>query len=122
MKTTRMGLALLACAALLQAPLASAQLPPKLPAGTEVPPAAEPQPKGWNWQAPKEPKVVGSKNSLAQVPGHAWPGTDTAESRQADAALLAAQTNAIKALSKRLEALEARVQQMEAAQKTGGTK
>lgn len=121
MKTTRMGLALLACAALLQATLASAQLPPKLPAGTEIPPAG-PQPKGWNWQAPKEPKVLSAKDYLAQVPGHAGPGTDTAESRQADAALLTAQTNAIKALSKRLEALETRVQQMETAQKTGGSK
>ena len=121
METTRRGLALLACAALLQATLASAQLPPKLPAGTEGPPAG-PQPKGWNWQAPKEPKVLSYKDYLAQVPGHAGPGTGAAESRQADIALLTAQTNALKALSKRLDELEARVQQMEAAKKAGGTK
>ncbi|MDO9112820.1 MAG: hypothetical protein Q8M93_15275 [Polaromonas sp.] len=121
MKTNRMGLALLACTALLQVTLARAQLPPKFPAGTEVPPAG-PQPKGWNWQAPREPKVLSSKDYLAQVPGHAGPGADTAASRQADAALLTAQTTAIKALSKRLEALEARVQQMEVTQKAGGTR
>lgn len=61
MKTTCMGLALLAGTALLQATLAGAQ------------------PKDWNWQA--------------------------------DFALLNAQTNAIKALSKRIDELESRVQQ-----------
>lgn len=118
MKTTRMGFALLACAAVLQTPFASAQpQPPKLPAGTDVLP-----PPVITKQAPQEAAILKYKDYLAQLPAGASPAAGTTESRQAELALLAAQTDTIKALAKRLDTLEARVQQLEAGKKAGGAK
>jgi hypothetical protein len=105
MKTDRMILALLACAAVLPPRLASAQQAPVI-----------------TKQVPQEAGILTYRNYLAQLPGGAAPAAGTAESRKAELDLLAAQTNTIKALARRIDELEARVQQLEAGKKAGGAK
>ncbi len=108
---------LVACS--LYLPGAWAQQAPKLPKDTliqlpEIPPPAPNMPI-------KHPKKV---ETLSQVPMGA-PVADWAapapDVRGAEVALLTAQSDAIKQLSRRLELLEAKVQVLEAAKKKAGT-
>lgn len=114
MKTTHLGLVLLSGLTAFHPPFAGAQQAPKLPAGTDIrpPPVMLPQP----------PVIPNPRDHLAQVPAGAWPGAGTQESRQAEVALLSAQTESIKSLARRLGELESRVQQLEAAKKAGAAK
>ena len=101
---------LLLCAMSMQ--IASAQQAPKLPKDTDLQVPLESfskDPRGviqhqQPHQAPKAPKVLHE---------------DIYESRPTELTLLGAQTAAIKALSKRIDELEARVQQLEAGKKPG---